>query len=53
MDILTILNQAVDENGVKVNINLTTNSYIYLAVTGVAIFAVGSLVWHLVNKQLK
>jgi hypothetical protein len=53
MDILEILNQAVDVNGVKVNVNITTQSYIYLGITGVAVFAIGSLVWHLIGKQIK
>ena len=53
MDYLTLLNKAIDDNGVKVNINITNQSYIYLGITGVAVFALGSLVWHLIGKQLK
>jgi len=52
MDIIEILSQAVDEDGVRLNIDLTPKTYLYLALTGVVIFASGALVWHLIAKKL-
>jgi hypothetical protein len=53
MDILEILNKAVDEDGVKVNIDITTKSYVILFITGVLVFAAGSVIWHTIGKQMK
>jgi len=52
-DILSLLNQAVDTEGVKLNINLTTQTYLYLALTGIVIFAAGAITWYSIGKAIK
>jgi len=51
-DALTLLSQAIDADGVKLNIDLTAKTYLYLVLTGIAIFAAGAVVWHFVGKSI-
>lgn len=51
-NVLDLLDQAVDENGVKMSIDLTSKTYLYLILSGVLIFTCGAIVWHYVNKKM-
>jgi len=51
-DPLTLLSQAIDVDGVKLNIDLTAKTYLYLVLTGIAIFAAGAVVWHFMGKAI-
>ena len=51
-DPLTLLSQAIDADGVKLNIDLTPKTYLYLVLTGIVIFAAGAVVWHYLGKAI-
>jgi len=52
-DLWGLLNKAVDEEGVKLSIDLTARTYFYLALTGVLIFAAGAITWYGIGKTMK
>lgn len=51
-DIFTVLNNAVDANGLKLNVSLSATTYLYMAVTGVLVFAVGAVIWNVIGKKI-
>lgn len=51
-DPLTLLSQAIDADGVKLNIDLTAKTYLNLVLTGIAIFTAGAVVWHYLGKAI-